>query len=110
MRLPARRSRIRSSALLLALGLAVIASCGTDEATEYGDENREAFLAACTDGGSDGLYEQRVCQCVYDEAEASIPFERFREVNDELADAEDPALPDELLDALAVCIIEEGDL
>lgn len=85
-------------------------ACGDDEATEYRDENRDAFLAACTDAGTDGLYEQRVCRCVYDEAEATIPFERFRQINDELAEADEPVLPEELLDVLAVCIIEEGDL
>ena len=88
----------------------MLVSCSVDEPTEYSDENREAFLAACTDTDTDGLYQQRVCQCAYDEAEATIPFERFREIEAELVDAEEPVLPDDLLDLLATCIIEEGDL
>ena len=85
-------------------------ACGVEEPTEYSDENRDAFLAACVDGETDGLYEQRVCRCVYDEAEATIPFERFREINDQLAEADDVVLPEDLLEVLAICVIEEGDL
>lgn len=86
------------------------AACGAEEPAEYGDDNREAFLAACTDADGDGLYQQRVCRCAYDEAVATIPFERFREINDEFSLADEPVLPDDLLDVLAACIIEEGDL
>jgi hypothetical protein len=85
-------------------------ACGSEQQAEYSDENREAFLAACTDAGADGLYEQRVCRCAYDEAEATIPYEQFREINDEFAETDEAVLPQELLDVLAACIIEEGDL
>lgn len=87
-----------------------VAACGGEEPTDYSDQNRDAFLAACVDAETDGLYEQRVCQCAYDEAAATIPFERFREINDTLADADPPVLPEDLLEVIAVCIIEEGDL
>ncbi len=90
--------------------LSPLTACGADDPTEYSVENREAFLAACTDTGTDELYQQRVCQCVYDEAETSLPFERFREIEAELTDAEQPVLPDDILDLVAACIIEEGDL
>lgn len=101
--------------MCVAAGLAMVclgtmASCGVDEPTEYTDENREAFMAACTDADVDGLYQQRLCQCAYDEAEATLPFERFLEIDRELADAEEPVLPDDLLELLAACIVEEGDL
>lgn len=98
------------SAGLLVVCLGTLMSCGVDEPTEYSDENREAFMAACTDADIDGLYQQRVCQCAYDEAEATLSFERFREIEAALTDAEEPTLPEDLLDLLAVCIIEEGDL
>ena len=100
-------ARLRLAVAFLVLGLT---ACGSDEPTEYSDASREAFLAACTDPETDSLLQQRICQCVYDEAEASIPFERFREINDELADLEEPGLPDDVLDVVAVCVIEEGDL
>jgi len=89
---------------------ALLAGCGTETPTEYGAENRESFLAACVDESVDGLFQQRICQCVYDEAEASVPFERFVEIEDQLRDDETAPLPDDLLDLVARCVIEEGDL
>ena len=110
MRPPDRLVNRLISLLTALVVLFTMAACSVEEPNEYSDENRDAFLAACTDEGIDGLYQLRVCQCAYDEAEATIPFERFREINDDLADAEEPTLPDDMLDVLAVCIIEEGDL
>ncbi len=101
---------MRIGAGLAMVWLGTLTSCGVDEPTEYSDENREAFMAACTDTATDGLYQQRVCQCAYDEAAATLPFERFREIEAALTDAEEPALPEDFLDILASCIIEEGDL
>ncbi len=105
-----QRLRIVACVLAGVVASLVVSGCGTDEATEYNSDNREAFLAACIDADVDGLYQQRLCLCAYEEAEASIPFERFREINEQLEDADTPALPEELLDVLASCIIEEGDL
>ncbi len=101
---------MRIGAGLAMVCLGTLMSCGVDEPTEYSDENREAFLAACTDADTDGLFQQRVCQCAYDEAEATLPFERFREIEAELLNSLEPALPEDFLDLLATCIIEEGDL
>ena len=88
----------------------VMVACGTEEPAEYSSDNRDAFLAACVDADADGLFQQRLCLCAYEEAEASMPFDRFREINDELESADAPALPADLLAILASCIIEEGDL
>ncbi len=103
---------VRTPWRLLALGIlaAGLAACGTETPTEYSAENQEAFMAACVDGSVDGVYQQRVCRCVYDEAQETIPFERFLEINDALVDVETAVLPDDLLDVIARCVIEEGDL
>lgn len=95
-----------SSSLLLV----VLAGCGTETPTEFSVENQEAFMASCVDAEVDGIYQQRVCLCVYQEAESTIAFERFLEINNQLEDAEDPSLPDDLLELVAQCAIEEGDL
>lgn len=87
-----------------------LSACGTETPTEYSAENQEAFMAACVDGPVDGIYQQRVCLCVYEEAEATIGFERFLEIEGQLADVEDSELPEELLELVARCVIEEGDL
>ncbi len=107
------RSRFRSrSGLLAAAGLTAVllVSCGQETPTEYSSENQEAFMAACVDAEVDGIFQQRVCRCVYDEAVETIPFERFLEINEALEEAEAAALPEDLLDVVAGCAIEEGDL
>ena len=86
------------------------AACSSETPTEYSAENEEAFMAACVDPAADGIFQQRVCLCVYAEATETIPFERFLEINDALEDAEEAALPDDFLDVVARCAIEEGDL
>jgi len=97
--------------LLIVVAVAFgFAACGTEEPTEYSSDNQEAFMAACVDGPVDGIYQQRVCRCVYDEAEATIAFERFLEINEQLTDIENPGLPEDFLDVVATCVIEEGDL
>lgn len=95
-----------SSGLLLV----VLSSCGTEAPTEYSVENQEAFMAACADAEVDGIFQQRVCLCVYEEAESTVAFERFLEINEQLEDVEDTSLPEDLLDLVAQCAIEEGDL
>ena len=94
---------------LLAIG-ALLVGCGTETPIEYGVENRESFLAACVAESVDGIFQQRVCQCVYDEAEAVMPFDRFAEIEDQLREDGTAPLPDDLLDLIARCVIEEGDL
>lgn len=88
----------------------LLAGCGEETPTDYSAENREAFLAACVDDSVDGLFPQRICQCVYDEAESTIAFERFAEIEEQLSGNETTPLPDDLLDLVAHCVIEEGDL
>lgn len=102
----------RSMYSLLAVGLLTfgVSACGAETPTEYSAENRDAFMAACVDGPVDGIYQQRVCLCVYEEAETNIPFERFLEIEDQLTDVENPDLPEDLLELVAQCVIEEGDL
>jgi len=96
---------------LAAVGLTIgLTACGGETPTEYSEANQEAFLAACVDDAVDGVYQQRVCRCVYDEARDAIAFERFLEINEALTDSEDAVLPDDLLDVVAACVIEEGDL
>lgn len=56
----------------------------------YGDATRQRFLAACTaDGGAD---VQGACGCVYDKLSATMPYERFVDVDQQLK-AQFPATP-----------------
>ncbi|MGH9234606.1 MAG: hypothetical protein ACRD0R_14870, partial [Acidimicrobiales bacterium] len=78
-----------------------------DDGGAGGDEGYTAaveqeFIDACVGSAGGGATEQ--CQCTYDELKANVPFERFAELDRELATAEPGAdLPQELLDAVAAC-------
>lgn len=103
------RSAVRRLVAVSVLVFA-LASCGGEPPTEYSVDNQEAFMAACADAPVDGILQQRVCLCVYEQAEATIPFDRFLEINDQLQSVEEPVLPDDLLELVSQCVIEEGDL
>ncbi len=87
-----------------------LSACGTETPTEYSAENQEAFMASCVDASVDGIFQQRVCLCVYEQAEANISFDRFLEIEEQFDDVEDPGLPEDLLALVSQCVIEEGDL
>ncbi len=104
---------LRSSSLfwlILAVTLGVSACGSTDDATEYSDENREAFLAACTTPGEDQRMIRDVCECTYEEIEANMAFADFVRMEESLAvDALAP-LPDSVAAFMAECFVEEVDL
>jgi hypothetical protein len=75
---------------------------GGDDAEGYTAAVEQEFIDACVAGATGDATEQ--CQCTYDELKANVPFERFAELDRQLATAEPGAdLPQELLDAVAAC-------
>ncbi len=95
----------------LLVGFVLLAvACGDDAPTTFAVDNEEAFFAACTNGETDELLQQRVCQCAYDEARANMSFERFTEINDLMEADPEAALPADLLGIVGACVVEEGDL
>lgn len=102
---------IRRTVFGLTLIVAALASgCGGEERTAFDDDNQAAFLAACTDQSADELVQQRVCLCVIEEAQRSISFARFEEINTLLATDPAAPLPDDIVELLARCVVEEADL
>lgn len=91
---------------LLAIGLA---GCGGEEITDYRPEDRTEFLQACTIPGEDSILVTSVCGCVYDRLEATVAFERFEEISDELANAEDDTVTEldgAVVAAMASCLAD----
>jgi actin-like ATPase involved in cell morphogenesis len=75
---------------------------GGDDSSGYTAEVEQEFIDACVAGAGGGGTEQ--CQCTYDELKANVPFERFAELDRQLATAEPGAdLPQELIDAVTAC-------
>lgn len=105
------RMIVIGSALVLAL-----ASCsqGRSVPTDYGDTTRRNFTEGCetalTDDSEDGsaasdpTEARTVCGCIYEEISSpdGVPFERFKEINEEMEVA--PAeLPEDLRQPIERC-------
>jgi hypothetical protein len=105
-----RWSRFAASAGA-AVVVAALAACGSDvTATNYTDENREAFLTACTIPGEDPTLIRDVCECTYDEIEATVPFADFVAMEERLAFDSLAPLPDEITELMADCFVSIADL
>jgi hypothetical protein len=79
-------------------------------ATGYTDENREAFVAACTIPREDPTLIRDVCECTYERIEATLPFADFVAIEERLQlDALAP-LPGEITELMADCFVEVADL
>jgi hypothetical protein len=74
---------------------------GGGGAEGYTAEVEQDFIAACV--GQAGEAGRASCQCTYDELEANVPFERFAELESELASSDSDELPQELVDAVTAC-------
>ncbi len=117
------RWRWRIGGLVLA-ALGSVA-CGSDlEPTDYAVENRTGFLTACARPLDDPRLLNDVCACAYDRIENELRFDEFVELDTELlVDTESAAsqaevpqqvesveLPDEIVDIIADCFVEEAGL
>jgi len=65
---------------------------------EYPQEVIDNFNASCTSAGSPAAF----CGCVIDELQANVSYDRFVEIDQELAENPDD-IPTELTDAAAAC-------
>jgi hypothetical protein len=82
------------------LALALLAACSDDgdDAERYGSELRERFVADCTAQGE----TEPVCGCYYDALEATVPFERFQDLDERISEGS-PDVPDDIVDLAVAC-------
>ena len=95
--------------LLPAVLLVALAGCGSDAPSDYSDETRANLLAACSDE-TDRPIVGDVCTCTYRSIRTRVPYDRLEEIDQRLRGDAGAPLPDEVVDALADCIIEVGAL
>ncbi len=96
-----------------------LAACADEEPQGFTVDTRTGFLAACTQPLEDTRLISAICQCVFDETQAPLSFERFQAIDAELlTEAEEaeeggtpvefePRLPDDLADIIADCVLAE---
>jgi hypothetical protein len=80
-------------------GSTTAATTPIEDASGYNAEIERNFMDSCTEDAEPG---EAVCQCAYDQIEATVPFERFVEIDEEL-NANPDARPPELVDILTEC-------
>lgn len=73
------------AAVAIVVGIILVSTSSGPTAT-YDEATEQRFLASCTADGGDPV--RPACQCLYSEIVASIPYERFVELSDQLLDAE----------------------
>jgi hypothetical protein len=92
-------------ALVVVVALVVAGGGGGEKETTtttevgYNDRLEESFLSRCDGNGA----SRSVCQCAYDKFEATVPFRRFVEIDNEIERNPD-ARPKELVDILDQCV------
>jgi actin-like ATPase involved in cell morphogenesis len=75
-------------------------------ADDYSPALRRSFVSTCV-SQADGSVTSEQCGCTYDKFEATVPFERFKEIDQELKDdPENP--PQELVDIVQECVSPTG--
>jgi hypothetical protein len=78
------------------------ATSTTEEASGYNADIEANFMNSCTETAQPG---QAVCQCIYDKIVATVPFDRFVEIDQQLNEDEN-ARPQELVDIATECTSE----
>lgn len=100
----AQRARRWAVRALVVPALLVAGACGSDseEPDAYGPELRDDFVESCRAGGE----SEAVCRCFYDQLAALVPFERFQELDEQIAQG-DADLPDDIVDLAVACSADQ---
>lgn len=93
--------------VVLGLGLT---ACSEEPPNDFTADTRSGFMAACSVPLEDSRLVSDICQCVFEETQAEVLFDRFAEIDQELKENPEQPLSDEITGIIADCVIEEGDL
>ncbi len=101
--------------LVLAASVIGVAGCSEETQLDFVQDNADSFMAACTDTTEDALIQTELCQCVIDTAQVRLRFAEFdafeASLTAEVAEGEPaPPLPPEIVEIVAECVIEVGEL
>jgi len=105
-----RTFRLSAAAVTVALGGLVLAACSEPVQTEFTADNESGFMQACTEPIEDAPLVSSICQCVFEQIDAQLDFTEFSATDEELMASPDLALPQEITDMIARCVIDEAEL
>lgn len=103
---------LRSCLRVLLIGLfgLAVSACAPEPQTEYSQQTEDNFFAACTDPVNDSILHTRLCQCVYQRMRVVVPYGRLVVLDEEMVADPELRLQPELVELIADCVIQEGDL
>ena len=96
--------------VVVVLAAGILTACADETPTEFTDDNRSGFLAACSQPLEDTRLVNQICQCVFDETQSAIPFAEFSEIDAALIENPESNLPLEINQIIADCVVEEAEL
>ena len=87
----------------MVLVVVAAAGCGSSGPTDYDAQVEREFVESCVEEGGEDLRD--VCECTYGKISEQIPFERFDDIDRQIADQEE-GLPDDVIELITDCVIE----
>jgi hypothetical protein len=92
---------VRKMLIVLAgASLALGSACSDDEPSAYGEETESAWNETCETGGLD----EATCGCIYTAITETVPFDEFKQLDEDLQEDPSTPLPAELEAAMTTCI------
>jgi len=96
---------------LVVAAVVVVLTRPESTTADYSDRDRSDFLAACTADGGEPV--QGTCECIYDRLVEHVPYERYLEVDAQLAaqgsaNGQPLELPDDVHAVVAGCVPASG--
>ena len=110
---PSRRVRpcFRWSLLVAMVILMIgLSGCSEPEPTEFTDDTRSGFMAACRDEVTDSEVIGDVCECVFESTQEEMVFTQFATIDQQLVENPDSPLSSEVIQFVADCVITAADL
>lgn len=96
--------------LAVTLLLLLVSGCSEDAQTDFTDDNREGFLAACSEQFVDDQLTADICQCVFEATQDQMDFDDFESTDESLVEDPLQPLPSEITGFIADCVIEHAEL
>ncbi|MGH1489070.1 MAG: hypothetical protein ACRBK7_06690 [Acidimicrobiales bacterium] len=93
--------------IVLGIGLS---GCSEPEATEFTDDTKSGFMAACSDQVTDSEVIGDVCECVFESTQEEMVFTQFATIDQQLVENPDSPLSSEVTQFVADCVISTADL
>jgi hypothetical protein len=93
------------------LGLSLgLTACAEEAPMEFTEGTKAGFMAACTDLLEDSRFVGEICDCVFDQTQDEISFNRFAAIDQQLVENPERVLSSDVVTIVAACVVEVTEL